>query len=453
MLLLLFQAPGVVAATGIASGEAWGTPDVQGAQNVAPSAIPSAEAWGTAEVRLTVVATSVASAEAWGTPVVLTGANISPTAIPSAEAWGTPRLNRRATASGIASAEAWGTPRLNRRVTASGIASAEAWGTASLRRSAVAASIPSAEAWGTAAVRRAVQPSAVASAEVWGAPSLRASVRASSIPSAEAWGSAEFRLSVRTVSVPSAEAWGAPTIAKFDAIRPASVPSAEAWGNPEIVIVSQTVAPLSIASAEAWGSACVNKTTVGVSGCGTRVFLPGQPGDRSGAGPLSDPCFSLVESLGETVDSLRQLYTDFGLRPYRLFSVVYEWSGGDVGRGTPRVISDEELLPTPKVRETSGVAGEVRSGGLVERGSIRLEQVSPRYTEDQIRVLFHQLPLGPSRQGFLEMRVDRRDGCTERRRFIVRGIPFRHAEGSEWRVTLLRQDEDRLRNGTPPGPR
>lgn len=194
-------------------------------------------------------------------------------------------------------------------------------------------------------------------------------------------------------------------------------------------------------------------TADGCSSCGSRLFLPGQPGDDSGAAPLADPCLSLVESLGETVDNLRQLYTDFGLRPYRAHSVVYEWSGGEVGRGTPRVISEQELLPTPRLTETSGIQGELRTGGLVERGSARLTEVSPRYTEDQVRVLFHQLPLGPARQGFIELRVDGRDGSSERRRFVVRGVPFRDAEGFQWRVNLLRQDEDRLRNGMPAGPR
>lgn len=194
-------------------------------------------------------------------------------------------------------------------------------------------------------------------------------------------------------------------------------------------------------------------TTSGCVSCGSRLFLPGQPGDGSGAHPDPDPCVSLVESLGETVDSLRQLYTDFGLRPYRVFSVVYEWSGGDVGRGLPRVISEQEMLPTPRVIETSGVSGELRSAGLVERGTVRLEQVSPRYTEDQVRLLFFQYPLPPGKQGFIEMRIDSRDGSTERRRFIVRGIPFRDAQGFQWRVTLLRQDEDRTRSGLPAGPR
>lgn len=193
-----------------------------------------------------------------------------------------------------------------------------------------------------------------------------------------------------------------------------------------------------------------------MSGCGDegnpRLTLPGEPGDPAGDRPLANPSASLVDSLGVVVDNLRQLYTDFGLRPYRVHSVVYRWTGGEVGRGVAEVVSDRELLPTPNLRETSGVAGELRSAGLVERGSVRLEEISPRYTEDEVRVLFHSYPLPPGCQGFVEVRVDARDGSTQRRRFIVRGIPYRDAGGFEWRATLLRQDEDRERNGAPPPP-
>lgn len=184
-----------------------------------------------------------------------------------------------------------------------------------------------------------------------------------------------------------------------------------------------------------------------------RLVEPGEPGDTSGARPLANPSCSLVESLGVVADSLRQIFTDVGLRPYRVHSVVYRWSGGEVGRGTATVVSDREFLPTPKLNDTAGIAGELRSSGLVERGTVRLEQISPRYTEDEVRLLLHDYPLPRGDQGFIEVRVDARDGSTERRRFIVRGVPYRDAQRFEWRAALLRQDADRARSGAPPGPR
>lgn len=184
------------------------------------------------------------------------------------------------------------------------------------------------------------------------------------------------------------------------------------------------------------------------------------PGDEPGIGPNPSPERSFVNELQETVDELRQIATDLGVRPYRVFSVLIEWDGGAVGRGVARCVKEVEILPTPKVNETSGVQGEIRSAGLVERGSVTLSQVSGSYTEDQVRSMFMLAPLGPTAPGdglkpgqetFIEVRVDARDGVTERRRFVVRGMPYRKAEAFEWRVSLMRQDMERARNGQPGG--
>lgn len=164
-------------------------------------------------------------------------------------------------------------------------------------------------------------------------------------------------------------------------------------------------------------------------------------------GPVCDPGGSLVESLGKTVDDLRQIATDLGLRPYRVFSVLVRWTGGGVGRGEAVVVREQEFLPTPKLVDMAPVRGEVRTGGLVERGTVRLRQISPRYTEDEVRTLTHVGPLGPGEQGWVEVRVDDRDGSTRRRRFVVVGVPFRDAGAFEWRADLLRQDVDRDRAG------
>ena len=137
--------------------------------------------------------------------------------------------------------------------------------------------------------------------------------------------------------------------------------------------------------------------------------------------------------------------TDFGLRPYRVFSVVYRWTGGAIGRGEMKLASERELLPTPKVKDIS-VRHEAQDAGYVERGDVQLREVSPRYTEDDINALFHQSPLPPGFQGFVEMFIDARDGKTERRRFSVRGVPIRDAAKFEWSVQLIRQDAQRDRD-------
>lgn len=168
------------------------------------------------------------------------------------------------------------------------------------------------------------------------------------------------------------------------------------------------------------------------------------PNDDPKLFPPRDPSATLAEDLGAVVDDARAIASELGLRPYRIFSVRVVWSGGEVGRGTPSS-EEREFVPTPKIAEPS-VTGEPRTGGLVERGSARLTQVSPRYTEDEVRGLCG-CDATPGVEVFVEARIDARDGSTERRRFVVRGMPFRDAERFEWRVNLIRQDSDRDREG------
>lgn len=164
--------------------------------------------------------------------------------------------------------------------------------------------------------------------------------------------------------------------------------------------------------------------------------------------PLANPSCSLIDALGKVADDVRQIYTDLGARPYRVFSVVYRWTGGAIGRGEPIVESELELLPTPSV-DLMGVQGSPREAGIVERGNVTLKQISPRYTEDQVRGLFFVDPLPPDRQGFIEVTVDARDGTSPRRRFTVVGVPTRFATSFEWQATMVREDASRTRSALP----
>lgn len=172
--------------------------------------------------------------------------------------------------------------------------------------------------------------------------------------------------------------------------------------------------------------------------------------------PDPNPEQSFTSSIAGIVDDARQLVTDLGLSPYRVFVVTVRWTGGAVGQGEAKVVGELELLPTPEIRETSGVRGEQRSGGLVERGTIELRKVSIRYTERELEGVF-QCGRCANRdaavQVFVEMRIDGREPEARRRRFTVTGMPYLNAKGFEWRVRLLRQDEDRGLNGQLPHPR
>lgn len=171
------------------------------------------------------------------------------------------------------------------------------------------------------------------------------------------------------------------------------------------------------------------------------------PPDRDpGLHPNPSPERSIVESLGAVVDDARQLLTDFGMRPYRVFSIVVEWSGSDRGRGLPRVVSEQEILPTPEV-DFAGLRGQMRSAGKVDTGGATLRELSPRLTEEDIELLFHVQPLPAGQEGFIEIQMDRRDGEARRRRFVVQGAPQRKPEDFEWTVRLASQEGKRERSG------
>lgn len=164
--------------------------------------------------------------------------------------------------------------------------------------------------------------------------------------------------------------------------------------------------------------------------------------------PNRNPAGSLVEELGEVADDMRQIYTDLGVRPYRVWSVVVRWTGGAVGKGEQEIVSDVELLPTPMfgMRLTK----EVKAGGTVENGKPELTQISPRFTEDDVNAIFHRQPLPQGTEGFIEIRMDARDGNSKIRRFTVYSAPERRASKFDWRVQLVSAYPDPNRNGRLP---
>lgn len=161
--------------------------------------------------------------------------------------------------------------------------------------------------------------------------------------------------------------------------------------------------------------------------------------------PEASPERSLVEDMGEVADDMRQLFTDFGARPYRVFSVVYDWTGGEVGRGDAVILSEQELLPTPLV-DLSGSGSQMTAAGRKSDGVARLTEVSPRYTEDQIYGLF-PTRLEGSQRFFIEVRMDARDGDSPiRRRYTIRRVPYRDPLNFQWIIPLYSQEEDRDRD-------
>lgn len=215
-----------------------------------------------------------------------------------------------------------------------------------------------------------------------------------------------------------------------------------------------------------------------------------------------------AEMLVDCVDSARQLLTEAGLRPYRVFLVWVRWtadenadgrvgsnpddvvtraedetdltafSEGDledetVGVGRPELLLEVEILPTPKVSGMGGVSKDQDSTGLTERGGLTVTEISARFTEDELMGLITPYrredrpdALKPGIEFWWEVQENRPagyinpgyTGCEEpqerrqpRRRFHVSSTPNHDASKFQWEVGLARADGERGREGEVEG--
>jgi hypothetical protein len=87
----------------------------------------------------------------------------------------------------------------------------------------------------------------------------------------------------------------------------------------------------------------------------------------------------LVDSLvTDVIDGLRaELAPQFGVRPFRVFTVRRVWSGSIVGEGTA-TDHETELLPQPVVSYRT--RHEMTPGGIIEVGETVLTEISLSYT-------------------------------------------------------------------------
>lgn len=176
--------------------------------------------------------------------------------------------------------------------------------------------------------------------------------------------------------------------------------------------------------------------------------------------PLADPSRTLVARLGGrpgklgVVDRIRQIATNLGARPHRVFLVWTRWSGERRGEGREEVLSEKEILPTPKVTDLSSVVFNPYAAGKLPVGSVSVTEISTgQYSEDELRGW--KLPDGgrlDEKTGdfFWEVREDGRTAGRqpERRRFRLLGDVFLDAENVQFRAVLERASEDRNRDGS-----
>ena len=162
---------------------------------------------------------------------------------------------------------------------------------------------------------------------------------------------------------------------------------------------------------------------------------------------------TLSQNLIPVVDSIRDLHTQFGQRPYRVSIVRVAWSEGHRGRGVPTVKAMLHILPTPLVQDLSTMTEILTPIGLNDTGTIVVSQISGRFTDNQLRFLEDdgQEP-GPAEEVFYEIEYPqpgRLSETNEKRRFFIRGTPFYNASQFHWTLRLEKTNEDRTRTGDP----
>jgi hypothetical protein len=163
-------------------------------------------------------------------------------------------------------------------------------------------------------------------------------------------------------------------------------------------------------------------------------------------------CDTLAFNLIDVADGLRDLYTTFGLRPYRVQLVRSRWTHGVRGQGVEQIISAIAVLPTPLLSDMTTLA-EINSAiGADETGEVLLSQVSGSFTEDQLRG--HPRdgePVPVDEQFYYEIEFPPacRGDAGEKRRFTLKSAPMYYADRFQWNIRLEKQRQDRGRNGDP----
>jgi hypothetical protein len=165
---------------------------------------------------------------------------------------------------------------------------------------------------------------------------------------------------------------------------------------------------------------------------------------------------ALASALTPVVDEIRQLYTEFGVRPYQVFLIHMQWSGNRIGEGSAVEISRREILPTPQVVDMGSTTEVLRQFGLTEEGGLVVDQVSTKYTEDDLMgrtpdLIDPTMPrTGLSTVEFFWEVIESRPSnpASVPRRYVPVGVPMLSRDRFQWRVALAKQDYNRSRGRT-----
>jgi hypothetical protein len=152
---------------------------------------------------------------------------------------------------------------------------------------------------------------------------------------------------------------------------------------------------------------------------------------------------SLADSMGPIVDMARQIRTDLGFSPYRVFLVHWRWPG-KVGLSKPTEFARIEILPAPKVSDMNGTLLSVSAFGDSEGGGIFLSKISTKFSEADLMGETPDLrdPVRTNTSAynvefFYEVVLNRPG--SKPRRYIHSGVPNLNKTGIHWHLPLIKQ--------------
>jgi hypothetical protein len=171
----------------------------------------------------------------------------------------------------------------------------------------------------------------------------------------------------------------------------------------------------------------------------------GTSGDCSAACSGCTPSF--VKRAQALFDRGRCLLTSAGARPWRVFIVKYQWSGGDIGRGDPRKVKVVEITPRPIVVDESALQNRSFAFGQAKEGRIWLKEISTRYHEEDLDILFK--PLSRGEEVFIETIQDEEWGgkAPIRRDYKPFTTPELRPTEGQWIMQLTNIDDERTKDG------
>lgn len=176
-----------------------------------------------------------------------------------------------------------------------------------------------------------------------------------------------------------------------------------------------------------------------------------------GRGAAASSLVGRLARPGGLVERARQMATDLGARPFRVFLVWTVFSGPSRNKGDERVLERHELLPTPRV-DFGSLARNPTLVGVFPAGSARVDEVPPRLSRDELegRVLPGGKPL-PTVEGKVDFFYevvpdDRQQEKPAHTRFRLNNVPSFEAENAQWVLILEPASGELRRDGRPDRP-